>query len=108
MKKQKLIAILSLIHVAFLLVTLTLILIAAILHAEGIEIFFLTFLVVALLGYLVIIILQMKTYKYICPNCKKEVYLNLFTAIFSKTYMNQRKLKCKHCNKVSYMDRELR
>lgn len=64
------------------------------------------FIGVLAVGYLILIILNMITFTYVCPDCHKEKKMNFFETMFSKRGNNVRVLKCPNCGEKKIMPRK--
>ena len=78
------------------------------LKVNGIEYLIITFMLVLIIGYLVVAVIRMNTFVYECPHCKNNNKMNYFEVLISKRGNNERKLKCKNCKRVEYMERKIK
>lgn len=104
-KKEKNLTIVSSIYLIGLLVLMVLILVFSFTNIINPGIFIIIFLLYLIIGYIIITLMKMNTYSYICPKCKKQHNLSFIQTIFASRGDNSRKLKCTSCNEVSYMER---
>lgn len=107
-KKEKVLAISSLIYIIGLFAFLLMLFLCIVLDVEGVANLVLIFLAFLFIGYIVIAIIRMYTYIYKCPKCGQLNKMNFFQVLFSRRGDNTRKLKCTKCNEIAYMERQVR
>ncbi len=106
-KKEKRLIVFKLIYICLLAFLLLSILPIIIVKNEVLtKIIILLFIAILIIGYFVIVILNMNTYLYICPKCKKPHKLAFREALFSKRGATGRILFCPYCKEKLYMERE--
>lgn len=104
-RKEKILAAATLTYFILLALCLLMLFICIPLQVKGVEIFVLIFMVVLIIGYLALALIKMMTFKYECPHCKAMRNINYFEVLFAKRGDNCRKLKCKECKNINYMER---
>jgi hypothetical protein len=104
-KKEKILAVATLTYFILLVLCLLMLFICIPLQVKGVEIFVLIFMATLIVGYLVLALIKMLTFNYECPHCKATREINYFEVLFSRRGDNCRKLKCKECKNINYMER---
>lgn len=104
-KKEKTASIVALVYIGLLLISLILLFTDILVKFMTPVILVIIFFVILILGYVVVAILRINAYRYICPECKLEHKLDFFEYMFAHRNLNQRKIICPNCKKSSYMDR---
>lgn len=107
-KRELPLIIVTLSYFIILVLCLLMLFICIPLKVNGVEYLVIIFMSVLIIGYLVIALIRMNTYVYVCPHCKTSNKMNFIEALFAKRGNNERKLKCKKCSKKDYMERQLR
>ena len=107
-KKELPLFIATLTYFILLILCLLMLFICIPLKVNGIEILILIFIGVLVVGYLVVAAIRMNTFVYVCPHCKTKNKMNYFEVLISKRGNNERKLKCKSCARLEYMERQLK
>lgn len=104
-KKEKIASIAAIIYLCLLFVSLILLFTDILVKFMTPVILVIAFFAILILGYVVVAILRINAYIYICPECNEEHKLDFFEYMFAHRNLNQRKIICKKCKKSSYMDR---
>ncbi len=98
----------TLTYLIILVLCLLMLFICIPLKVNGVEYLIITFMAVLIFGYLIVALIRMNTFVYICPHCKNVNKMNFIEVLFSKRGNNERKLKCKSCKRIEYMERTLK
>ena len=107
-KKELPLFIATLVYLILLTLCLLMLFICIPLKVNGVEILVVIFMAVLIFGYLIIGLIRMNTFVYLCPHCQTNNKMNFIEVLFAKRGNNERKLKCKNCNRLEYMERHLK
>ncbi len=103
--KEKLVSILSLIHLILLMACLLMMFLCIFLNVDTWVVFVFIFIAVLIIGFIIINILKMTTYNYECEECHNLRSINFIETIFTPKGKETRVLKCPHCQKQTIMKR---
>ena len=106
--KEKLLAIVTLGYFILLVLCLLMLFICIPLEVKGVEVLVIIFMGVLIIGYLSIALIKMLVFEYECPHCKAMRRMNYLEVLFSMRGDNSRKLKCKECKNINYMERHVK
>ena len=106
--KEKLLAIVTLGYFILLVLCLLMLFICIPLEVKGVEVLVIIFMGVLIIGYLSIALIKMLVFEYEFPHCKAMRRMNYLEVLFSMRGDNSRKLKCKECKNINYMERHVR
>lgn len=107
-KKELPLFIATLSYLILLVLCLLMLFICIPLKVAGVEYLVIIFMAVLIIGYLVVALIRMNTFVYECSHCKEKNKMNYLEVLFSKRGNNTRKLKCKNCGRIEYMERHLK